>query len=135
MRGRGVPDTMKIKKYEVKSDEEKTTVTATIEVSYHKDYYEKFMEHAESYLKSYKLYDEDLYDDYNYIGAANDFILAHILLKEHAVYHRKATIKTFAEHLDALSDDASYYNGLKTKERLQLYSPVLPVKQKKDNTK
>jgi hypothetical protein len=126
---------MKIRKYEVKSSGEKTTVTATIEVSYDKDYYEKFMEHAESYLKSYKLYDEDLYDDYDYVGAANDLILSHILLKEHAIYHRKATIKTFAEHLDALSDDASYYNGLKTKERLQLYSPILPVKQKKGNTK
>lgn len=126
-----MPDTMKMKKYEVSSTEEKTTVTATIEIDYDKDYYEKFMEHAENYLKSYKLYDEDLYDDYNYIGAANDFILSHILLKEHAVYHRKADTKTFAEHLGVLSDDASYYNGLKTSERLQLYSPVLPVKQKK----
>jgi hypothetical protein len=126
---------MKMKKYEVTSNEEKVNVTATIEVSYDKDYYEKFMEHAESYLKSYKLYDEDLYDSYDYVGAAHDFILAHILLKEHAVYHRKATTKTFAEHLDALSSDASYYNGLKTKEKLQLYSPVLPVKQKKGNTK
>ena len=130
-----MPDTMRIKKYEVNSNGEKTTVTATIEVIYYKDYYEKFMEHAENYLKSYKLYDEDLYDNYDYIGAANDFILAHMLLKEHAVYHRKATTKTFAEHLDALSDDASYYNGLKTKKRLQLYSPVLPVKQKKGDTK
>ncbi len=126
---------MKMKKYEVSSTEEKTTVTATIEINYDKDYYEKFMEHAESYLKSYKLYDEDLYDDYDYVGAANDLILSHILLKERAVYHRKATIKAFAEHLDALSDDASYYNGLKTKEKLHLYSPVLPVKQKKGNTK
>jgi hypothetical protein len=126
---------MKMKKYEVTSNEEKVNVTATIEVSYDKDYYEKFMEHAESYLKSYKLYDEDLYDSYDYVGAAHDFILAHILLKEHAVYHRKATTKTFAEHLDALSSDASYYNGLKTKEKLQLYRPVLPVKQKKGDTK
>jgi hypothetical protein len=110
---------MKMKKYEITSNEEKTTVTATIEVSYHKDYYEKFMEHAENYLKSYELYDEDLYDNYNYIGAANDFILAHMLLKEHAIYRRKATTKTFAEHLNALSDDASYYNGIQTREILK----------------
>ncbi len=135
MRRRGVPDTMKMKKYEVTSNEEKTTVTATIEINYDKDYYEKFMEHAESYLKSYKLYDEDLYDSYDYVGAANDFILAHILLKEHAIYHRKATTKIFAEHLGVLSDDASYYNGLKTSERLHFYSPVRPVKQKKGNAK
>lgn len=130
-----MPDTVKMKKYEVKSEEDTTTVAATFEINYDKDYYEKFMEHAENYLKSYKLYDEDLYDNYDYVGAAHDFILAHILLKEHAVYHRKAVTKAFAEHLDALSDDASYYNGLKTRERLQLYSPVLPVKQKKGDTK
>lgn len=102
--------------HKIVTTDEHVTVSSSYEKRYDKDYHDKIIEHIIALMKSYKLYNEDLYEmypDYNYIDDANDLLLAYILISKQKINRRGLEIGKFIKEIEALTHDAVYFRDEK----------------------